>query len=38
MTPRRDRRNAETYKTQVFKILDPGQNRDPLQQRMAGPS
>ena len=26
-------RNAETYKEQVFKILDPRKDRDPLQQR-----
>ena len=28
--------NAETYKAQVFKILDPRQDRSPLQQRLAG--
>ena len=27
--------NAETYKTQVFKILDPAEDRGPLQQRVA---
>ena len=27
--------NAETYKQQVFKILDPAKDRDPLQQPLA---
>ena len=29
-------KNAETYKTQVFKILDPREDRSAIQQRMAG--
>ena len=29
-------KNAETYKTQVFKILDPDKDRSAVQQRMAG--
>ena len=28
--------NAETYKQQAFKILDPGEDGDPLQPRVAG--
>ena len=36
MTREQIEQNAETYKAQVFKILDPVEDRDPLQQRMAG--
>ena len=33
---RRDRANAETYETQMFKLLDPGEDRGALQRRMDG--
>ena len=36
MTREQIDQNAETYKAQVFKILDPAEDRNPLQQRVAG--
>ena len=36
MTREAIERNAETYKSQVFKILDPGKDRGAVQQRLAG--
>ena len=36
MTREAIEQNAETYKAQVFKILDPAKDRGPLQQRVAG--
>jgi tyrosyl-tRNA synthetase len=38
LTPEQIKANAETYYRQASLVLDPAQNRDPLQQRMERPA